>query len=713
MNIFLKVTLLSVFAAVGIAIAIALALQKPPVATDSLPLRPVTAGEAVPTPTAAPLAPAIAPYRDPVAYQQMQDLEATIQRAQDSAQRQQLSIQQAITKIQDQLAAAEDDEQPAAVPPTAAPPAIAPPPAAGPLPAPTKIQAEGDGLLSIEVQNEDIRQVLALLSKQQEGLNILAGKSVTGTVTASLNNVDFDTALAAILKSTGFVSRREGNILYVGSPADFVEIDQTQDRIVSRVYRPNYIKAADLQSLITPMLTPEIGKVTVSAPSGVDIPPDQTKSGGVDFAGIDVVIVRDYEAVLHEVDQLFEEVDIKPKQVAIEAMILSVKLVDQYKFGVNFDVLKNQNNIRFVAGSPLAGLSSIDPTTGGLKFGFLDSSLATFVSCLETIGDTNVIASPRLTCLNKQRAEIQIGDQLGYISTAVTENSATQTVNFLDTGTLLRIRPHISSDGLVRLEVHPELSTGTVTVQSGFTLPNKSVTQVTTNVMCPDGCTVVIGGLIREDLKTNASQIPVLGDLPYFGWLFRDKTEGVDRVELIVLITPRIVSEPAMAQEGQKYGNVFTERQSVYFDKMSPIAKRNYALHYFRLARSAFNAGDMNAAMKHVNLSIQHDPLNRDAIVLRDEIVTAGGFENESIRQHLRQGFHSHPRRKPDYSKQGAPWKDPPAFGSGPEVISSDDPGQPGAIRTLEPVPAGTKPPTIAPVTIPEPLSTVPEAIAP
>ena len=97
-------------------------------------------------------------------------------------------------------------------------------------------------------------------------------------------------------------------------------------------------------------------------------------------------------------------------------------------------------------------------TDAGLKFGFLDASLGTFISALEKVGDTNVIAAPRLMCLNKQRAEMQIGQQLGYVSTTVTESSSTQTINFLDVGTLLRIRPYIGNDGLIRLEVHPTLT---------------------------------------------------------------------------------------------------------------------------------------------------------------------------------------------------------------------------------------------------------------
>ena len=147
--------------------------------------------------------------------------------------------------------------------------------------------------------------------------------------------------------------------------------------------------------------------------------------------------------------------------------------------------------------------------------------------------------------LNKQRTEILIGDKKGYISTTVTETSSTQTVDFLQTGVQLRLRPFVSRDGLIRMEVHPELSDGNVTVQGNFTLPNETVTEVTSNVMVRDGCTVVIGGLLRDQKTVSTQAVPFLGSLPYVGFLFRDQTEGTAREELIVLLTPRIVYDPA------------------------------------------------------------------------------------------------------------------------------------------------------------------------
>ena len=213
--------------------------------------------------------------------------------------------------------------------------------------------------------------------------------------------------------------------------------------------------------MITPLLTEKTGVVSVSTPSEAGIPTSDSAAGGDKFAGGEALVVRDYEAVLCQIDQLVAEMDVRPLQVAIEAMILNVQLDDKDKFGVNFQLLRQNPNISFGLGSPPASLSAADfPLNGGLKFGFLDSNLGAFIEALEQVGDTNVIANPRLMVLNKQRAEIQIGEKKGYINQTVTETSSSQSVEFLDIGTQLRLRPFISSDGLIRMEVHPELSDG-------------------------------------------------------------------------------------------------------------------------------------------------------------------------------------------------------------------------------------------------------------
>ena len=523
-------------------------------------------------------------------------------------------------------------ELPALAAPVVSAPAPVPAPAQAVSPrGKTAVDGQSDGKLRIRIYDEDIRRVLDLLS-EQGNLNILASKSVTGKVSATLNGVDIDSALKAILKSTGFVCRREGSFIFVGTPEDFTSIEQGLDHVGTRVYRTNYVTAAELKSLVQPLLTEKIGVTSVSTPAEAGIATSDSGAGGDKFSGNEVLVVRDYEAVLGQIDQMVAEVDIRPLQVSIEAMILSVHLKDEDKFGVNFQLLRQNPNIKFGLGSPAASLSDAAfPLNGGLKFGFLDSNLGAFLDAMESVGDTNVIANPRLMVLNKQRAEIQIGSKQGYVNQTVTETSSTQSIEFLDTGTQLRLRPFISSDGLIRMEVHPELSDGTVELKGGFTLPNKNITQTTTNIMVRDGCTVIIGGLIHEQLTTTTTQLPLLGNLPLVGFAFRQSTETTERREVLVLITPRIVYEPGSCQEGEKGACEFMRRQSTYADKMSPLGKRSIARRYYRLAEKAYSQRDSDKALRFAEMAVQFDPQNNAAIELRTDIWLGKPYEAGAV----------------------------------------------------------------------------------
>lgn len=572
-------------------------------------------------------------------------------------------------------------EKPVPIPtPKPEPMTVAPSsPQAGPTNGTTTVHGEGDGKLRIHIYDEDIRKVLDLLS-EQGGLNILASKNVEGKVSASLNGVDIDSAIAAILKSTGFVARHEGDFIFVGTPDDFNSLEQAMDRIGTRTYRTNYVAAAELKMLITPLLTEKIGVVSVSTPAEAGIATNDSIAGGDRFSGNEVIVVRDYEAILSQIDQLVAEVDVRPMQVSIEAMILDVKLQDKDKFGVNFQLLRQNPNIKFGLGSPAASLSDVK-LEGGLKFGFLDSTLGAFLDALEQVGDTNVIANPRLMVLNKQRAEIQIGRKQGYVNQTITETTSAQSIEFLDTGTQLRLRPFISPDGLIRMEVHPELSDGTVKIESGFTLPDKTITQTTTNIMVRDGCTVIIGGLIHEQLSNTTTQVPVLGNLPVVGFAFRQTEEKTERHEVLVLITPRIVYEPETCKEGEKGACEFLRRQSTYADKMSPFGKRSIARRYYRLAQKAYAAGESKKALWFAEMAVQFDPLNRAALDLRSDIwlgkppVDSGS--SAEVNSVLVNPLES--RTMPDWLLDDLEHAPPPP----PQMMHPLDPGVPGRHRDL------------------------------
>jgi hypothetical protein len=200
------------------------------------------------------------------------------------------------------------------------------------------------------------------------------------------------------------------------------------------------------------------------------------------------------------------------------------------------------------AAGKIAG-STADPTgfvspTNGAKFGFVANNVTGFIQALETIGSTKILASPRILVLNKQRAEIQLGSRLGFQTFSQNFTSTIQQVQFLNVGTLLRIRPFISEDGMIRMEIHPERSSGTVTDN----IPNQQTAELTTNVMVPDGATLVIGGLMEDEDDFQLQGLPGLSRIPGLGYLFGFRQKDEKRRELVVLLTPHIwTAEQVMA----------------------------------------------------------------------------------------------------------------------------------------------------------------------
>ncbi|MDZ7619909.1 MAG: hypothetical protein U1E05_23155, partial [Patescibacteria group bacterium] len=537
--------------------------------------------------------------------------------------------------------------------------------------------------LTIHIQNEDIRSVLELLGAHG-GINILASPSVQGTVSATLNHVEIQEALDAILRANGLRSRKDGPFLFVGSATDFVALEQSFDRIATRILRPNYVTAVELQQLIKPLLTEGLGVCSISSAAETGIAADSGAAGGNTFAGAEALVVRDYDAVLTQIDALLAEIDVRPLQVHIEAMILSVTLKDEDEYGVNWEFLRNNGNVKFGIGDPAQTLAAFNFEKGALKVGFLDSSMGAFLRALETVGDTNVIASPRLLVLNKQPANIQIGDKKGYISTTVTETVATETVEFMETGTILRIRPFISTDGMIRMEIHPELSKGEVVEKGNFTLPEKQVTEVTTNVMVSDGSTVLIGGLMRDEVAVTKNQLPFFGNLPLVGFAFRSTSESTERQEVLVLITPHIVYEPEMGREGAHASAEFHRRHEVAESKLEPFSRRHAAQRYFRLAQSAWANGDRQAALRFAEMAVHFLPGYRAAIDLRSDIWLGRPYGDHTLQDPPAEGFVEHP-----LDGESVPgWllddlQREPAWAPGP--LHPLDPGTPGDSRDISP----------------------------
>jgi general secretion pathway protein D len=506
-----------------------------------------------------------------------------------------------------------DQAQPApATRPPANPPAPGAPRDRRPAPRPAapdaeqQIQFDRNGLVTMHVNELDVRQLLELLSRRS-GMNILVSPGVSGTITANFENTSVEQVLKSVIKLANLVEKREGAIHYLYSKG---EIDENaefakREKIMTRVYRLNYVRSDELLGMIRPFLSADVGQKRVSVtPSyrfgigesatfvsggagaagagaggassanvggptnqgasggGATVGGYQPPTGGNSMSDSDMLIIQDYESNLKIIDQIIKRVDTRPVQVLIEAVIISVDHEHAEQLGVNFGLVDNlgtalgeigsgaslNSNVGFnptqllTAAGKIAGAAT-DPTglvspLNGAKFGFVANNVTGFIQALETIGSTKILASPRILVLNKQRAEIQLGTRLGFQTFSQNFTSTIQQVQFLNTGTLLRIRPFISLDGMIRMEIHPERSSGSVTNN----IPNQQTAELTTNVMVPDGATLVIGGLMEDEDDFQLQGLPGLSRLPVLGYLFgfRQKNEG--RRELVVLLTPHIWS---------------------------------------------------------------------------------------------------------------------------------------------------------------------------
>lgn len=491
---------------------------------------------------------------------------------------------------------------------------------------PTSTVEGDDKSITLRLNNEDLRAVLEMIS-MESGLSILPSESVQGFVTANISNVTVMDALEAILFNAGFKMQQRDGFIFVGTPADFDRMEQISLPVETRVIRPCFVSAQELESLVKPLLT-SIGtlNVTTAATQGLAQSSgtssgatlggsSQGSSGGAgaatngNYTGSDILVIRDVPTALLRVEELINEIDVPPLQVAIEALILSVKLDDKHRLGVNLELLKG-DGVRVVSGNLPGTLDTLETGQGLLSMGFLEANVGSFIAALDDIGETNVIAAPHVLALNKMSAQILIGEQIGFANTTVTQTAATQSIQFLDVGTQLQLRPFVNEEGLIRLEIHPEVSQGTVRSVGDLALPEKTVTQVTTNVMCRDNETIIIGGLIREEVDDVHRGVPLFGKMPILGPMFRSRNRNTSREELLVLLTPHVIRDPADAiPDGRVVNNFVDRRASILIsEKKNWALRKQEAQRYVSLARNAWVSGNPSACQRYSSIAIELDP---------------------------------------------------------------------------------------------------------
>jgi type II secretory pathway component GspD/PulD (secretin) len=261
------------------------------------------------------------------------------------------------------------------------------------------------------------------------------------------------------------------------------------------------------------------------------------------------VIVEDTPENIRKIETIIRFWDRKPRQVVIEAKILTVDLTDSMEFGVNWEKILGDARIGtggFSSAVDAAAESTSPIPSGGTGiFGNLISAAGTAhqftlaLDALQTETEVNTLSTPRLLAIHGKNARVQVGGQQGYKETTVTSTGvSTESIKFLDEGVILDMTPYVDENGNVLLNVKP--SVNQVTIDSETGVPTVDSITVSTWLLAKTGETVFIAGLIQDDQTRRIQGVPCLAWLPGLGPLFGRRTRSIDKSELVVLITPHV-----------------------------------------------------------------------------------------------------------------------------------------------------------------------------
>jgi type II secretory pathway component GspD/PulD (secretin) len=378
-------------------------------------------------------------------------------------------------------------------------------PAANPGPTP--------GASSFVFRDTPIAELFEMISRH-ERINIVLGKGVGGNVAVSLYDMTPRQAIYAIAEAGGYQVVARDNGYMIVNPSQSAAEGPAPGPMEVRALKVLYSEP----QLVADILGKHVGrggKVTV-------------------MPGRRMVVVEDSPEGMKRIVALMREIDSQPQQIMIEAKILEITLDDTETFGIDWSKVLSADGTNRVG---VKGLTN--PTSPGLFFNYVNQNVDIYLNALSNKGRVRTLATPKLLTLENQEASTNIGDKLGFRLTTTINNVTSESIQFLETGVILRVVPTVDADGRIALRVRPEVSSGSVL--GG--IPSKKTTEVSTQLVAENGQSILIAGLIKTSAGKRRNGVPVLGDLPGpIGALFANREEIASSTETIVLITPRIVS---------------------------------------------------------------------------------------------------------------------------------------------------------------------------
>ncbi|MFT6352394.1 MAG: type IV pilus assembly protein PilQ, partial [Neptuniibacter pectenicola] len=392
----------------------------------------------------------------------------------------------------------------------------------------------------------ELRSVLQIIAEVAE-LNLVVSDSVGGNITLRLKNVPWDQALDIVLKTEGLDQRTVGNVLLI-APADEIaqrekaELESSQQveqlaPLRTEFIQVDYRKASEMMGTIQ-------GAKLVSE-RGFIMADDETN----------VLMVRETTNAIQEIRDTLHRFDVEVEQVLIEARLVNATsnvtkdLGIKWGFGYNdvdngkgWIVSQDQSSIDFSSTSPTSGLNvdlgATATNVGQIAIGFAPGAstlIGLELSALEADGKAEIVSQPKILTTNGKKALIQSGSEIPYQTVEDGEVS----IEFKDVVLSLDVTPRINPGDRIAMElVIKQDSIGQVLANGELSIDNN---ELQTTVVVPDGQTIVLGGVFKNETSDSVNKVPLLGDLPIMGALFRNKESTSEKTELLIFITPKLV----------------------------------------------------------------------------------------------------------------------------------------------------------------------------
>jgi type IV pilus assembly protein PilQ len=412
--------------------------------------------------------------------------------------------------------------------------------------------------ISIDVSDQPIDLVIKQLV-EQAGLNYIKSPNVIGNVSVTFTDVPLEEALTNILAVHDCLYVPTDNVIRIITSAEMVA---KAEPILTKTFEIVYADAAEVVTALDKFKSPQ-GSVS-------------------SIKGTSHIIVTDTESKIAQITELLGKIDRITPQILVEARIYDITSRDKLDLGVQWsagrrtnwtpgyaigdDIIVEKGGADTYVGSVTnpymtgvfdapTGMTATS-TNGFVRFGWLTPNvdIDAQINAEQEITEAKLLANPRILVLDNEEALFDIITEHPYVERTISAGTVTETVKFKEVGVKLIVTPHVTREGMLRLQIMPEFNVFVTRVTLSTTdVPVVDTRKVNTVALVKDGQTVVLGGMRKKDVSKGNNKIPLLGDLPLVGGLFRFEGEDTSINELIVFITPWIIGqEPVLSLDEQE-----------------------------------------------------------------------------------------------------------------------------------------------------------------